>query len=53
MDNDNGPFEDVCPTKTGGFSIAMLVYRRVKISSFMSSCLLGDVVLEFTTWFSS
>jgi len=27
---ENGPFEDVFPVKKWGYSIAMLVYQRVK-----------------------
>ena len=32
MAMENGPVEDVFPTKNGGFSIAMLVYWRVGVN---------------------
>ena len=39
----NPPFEDVSPTKTGGFPIAMLIYQRVNIT-FNTCNLLGSKV---------
>ena len=51
---DNGPFEDVFPTKTGGFSIAIYrftggVYKGINLHVIMST---WDVVLELKWNFS-